>query len=72
MDTHHALICVAYGAGGRQGGAHTPRTLNSLTAIDGQEGEEEDWEREMRDLRDEDGVSAFLYIVGLIDAQNLL
>ncbi|VDB82679.1 unnamed protein product [Peniophora sp. CBMAI 1063] len=48
----------AYGAtGGRQGGAHTPRTLNSLTAIDGQEGEEEDWEREMRDLRDEDGAT---------------
>ncbi|EMD38199.1 hypothetical protein CERSUDRAFT_64463 [Gelatoporia subvermispora B] len=38
----------------RQPGSHTPRTLNSLTAITGQEGEEEEWEREMRGLRSDD------------------
>ncbi|KAH9950289.1 YTH-domain-containing protein [Amylocystis lapponica] len=40
--------------GGHQPGSHTPRTLNSLSAIAGHEGEEEEWEREMRGLRDEE------------------
>ncbi|KAH9928210.1 YT521-B-like domain-containing protein [Fomitopsis serialis] len=39
---------------GSQPGSHTPRTLNSLSAIAGHEGEEEEWEREMRGLRDEE------------------
>ncbi|EIW60254.1 YTH-domain-containing protein [Trametes versicolor FP-101664 SS1] len=42
------------GQAGRQPGAHTPRTLNSLSAIAGHEGDEEEWEREMRGFRNED------------------
>ncbi|KAI0362506.1 YTH-domain-containing protein [Trametes cingulata] len=42
------------GHAGRQPGSHTPRTLNSLSAIAGHEGDEEEWEREMRGLRNED------------------
>ncbi|KZT09764.1 YTH-domain-containing protein [Laetiporus sulphureus 93-53] len=42
------------GQPGRQPGSHTPRTLNSLSAIAGHDGEEEEWERDMRDLRDEE------------------
>lgn len=45
--TFHALSS-------RQPGNHTPRTLNSLTAIAGHEGDEEDWENEVRDFRNED------------------
>lgn len=44
------------GQAGRQPGAHTPRTLNSLSAIAGHEGDEEEWEREMRGFRNEDEV----------------
>ncbi|KAJ3548210.1 hypothetical protein NM688_g5325 [Phlebia brevispora] len=40
--------------GQRQAGTHTPRTLNSLTAIAGHEGDEEEWEQEMRGLRGEE------------------
>ncbi|KAH9945805.1 YTH-domain-containing protein [Epithele typhae] len=32
--------------GGQAGGSHTPRTLNSLTAIAGHEGDEDEWEHE--------------------------
>ncbi|RDX56393.1 YTH-domain-containing protein [Lentinus brumalis] len=42
------------GPGGRQPGSHTPRTLNSLSAIAGHEGDEEEWEHEMRGFRNED------------------
>ncbi|KAI0672855.1 YTH-domain-containing protein [Trametes maxima] len=42
------------GQAGRQPGSHTPRTLNSLSAIAGHEGDEEEWERDMRGLRNED------------------
>lgn len=42
------------GQPGRQPGSHTPRTLNSLSAIAGHEGDEEEWEKEMRGLRDEE------------------
>ncbi len=44
------------GPGGRQPGSHTPRTLNSLSAIAGHEGDEEEWEHEMRGFRNEDEV----------------
>ena len=50
-------ICSqAYGHGSRGSGSHTPRTLNSLSAIAGQEGEEEEWETEIRGLRNEEEV----------------
>ncbi|KAI9065389.1 YTH-domain-containing protein [Trametes sanguinea] len=42
------------GQAGRQPGSHTPRTLNSLSAIAGHEGDEEEWEREMRGIRNEE------------------
>ncbi|KAM5532344.1 hypothetical protein V8D89_014023 [Ganoderma adspersum] len=42
------------GQGARQPGSHTPRTLNSLSAIAGHEGDEEEWEREMRGLQNEE------------------
>lgn len=71
MNMHRSPFGIAYGGGGRQGGAHTPRTLNSLTAIDGQEGEEEDWERDMRDLRDDDGVSPVHICIRLSVSQIL-
>ncbi|KAH9966818.1 YT521-B-like domain-containing protein [Russula dissimulans] len=44
----------AYSHASRGSGNHTPRTLNSLTAIAGQEGEDEEWETEIRDLRNEE------------------
>ncbi|KAF7799560.1 hypothetical protein EIP86_010797 [Pleurotus ostreatoroseus] len=40
--------------GQRQTGAHTPRPLNSLTAITGHEGDEEEWEQDLRGLRGEE------------------
>ncbi|KAI0822750.1 YT521-B-like domain-containing protein [Trametes gibbosa] len=42
------------GQAGRQPGSHTPRTLNSLTAIAGHDGDEEEWEHDMREFRNED------------------
>ncbi|KAH9852680.1 YT521-B-like domain-containing protein [Lenzites betulinus] len=42
------------GQAGRQPGSHTPRTMNSLTAIAGHDGDEEEWEHAMRGLRNED------------------
>jgi hypothetical protein len=47
----------AYGHGSRGSGSHTPRTLNSLSAIAGQEGEEEEWETDIRVLRNDEEVS---------------
>ncbi|KAL4248874.1 hypothetical protein ABKN59_004014 [Abortiporus biennis] len=44
----------AFGGQARQPGNHTPRTLNSLSAIAGHEGDEEEWEREMRGLRNDE------------------
>ena len=44
------------GPGARQAGSHTPRTLNSLSAIAGHEGDEDEWEHEMQRLRNEDEV----------------
>lgn len=38
----------------RQPGNHTPRGVNSLTAIAGHEGDEEDWENDMRSFHNED------------------
>ena len=50
-------ICSqAYGHASRGSGSHTPRTLNSLSAIAGQEGEEEEWETEIRGLRNDEEV----------------
>jgi YTH domain-containing family protein len=50
-------ICSqAYGHASRGSGSHTPRTLNSLSAIAGHEGEEEEWETEIRGLRNDDEV----------------
>ena len=45
---------VAFGQ--RQTGAHTPRPLNSLTAITGHEGDQEEWEQDLRGLRGEEEV----------------
>lgn len=42
--------------GQRQTGTHTPRPLNSLTAITGHEGDEEEWEQDLRGLRGEEEV----------------
>ncbi|TBU35619.1 YTH-domain-containing protein [Dichomitus squalens] len=42
------------GSGARQPGSHTPRTLNSLSAIAGHEGDEEEWERDMRGFHNDD------------------
>ncbi|KAI0636618.1 YTH-domain-containing protein [Trametes polyzona] len=42
------------GQAGRQPGSHTPRTLNSLSAIAGHEGDEDEWEREVSNFRNED------------------
>ncbi|KAI0664738.1 YT521-B-like domain-containing protein [Cubamyces menziesii] len=42
------------GQAGRQPGSHTPRTLNSLSAIAGHEGDEDEWEREVEGYRHED------------------
>lgn len=44
----------AYGHASRGSGSHTPRTLNSLSAIAGQEGEEEDWETDLRGMRNDE------------------
>jgi YTH domain-containing family protein len=50
-------ICSqAYGHASRGSGSHTPRTLNSLSAIAGHEGEEEEWETEIRGLRNDEEV----------------
>ncbi|KIP12361.1 hypothetical protein PHLGIDRAFT_82176 [Phlebiopsis gigantea 11061_1 CR5-6] len=47
------------GPGQRQPGNHTPRTMNSLSAIAGHEGDEEEWEREMRGIHnDDEGLSS--------------
>ncbi|KAI0748493.1 YT521-B-like domain-containing protein [Daedaleopsis nitida] len=40
------------GQGARQPGSHTPRTLNSLTAIAGHEGDEDEWQ-DMQGFQDE-------------------
>ena len=50
------IYSEAYGHGSRGSGNHTPRTLNSLTAIAGQEGEEEEWESDLRGLRNDEEV----------------
>jgi len=55
-------ICSqAYGHGSRGSGSHTPRALNSLTAIAGHEGEEEEWETEIRGLRNDEEVVCALH-----------
>ena len=50
------IYSLAYGHTSRGSGSHTPRTLNSLSAIAGHEGEEEEWETEIRGLRNDDEV----------------
>ncbi|KAI0707766.1 YT521-B-like domain-containing protein [Earliella scabrosa] len=59
------------GQGARQPGSHTPRTLNSLSAIAGHEGDEDDWVREMQDFRNEGehpGMSASDHGHGVADS----
>jgi hypothetical protein len=61
----HTRISKAYGHAARTPSNHTPRALNSLTAIAGQEGEEEEWESDLRGLRNEDEVIHFHSILSL-------
>lgn len=64
-------ICSqAYGHATRGSGSHTPRALNSLSAIAGHEGEEEEWETEIRGLRNDDEVFySILYTDSFNDLQ---